>query len=444
MREENNFYDESMENNEMAYFEFEGNRFLIDRGVLKDVQVESATVRVPESVKEIRRQAFLDARLMGRMETLFVPATVRKIERLTFAGMPRLRRVELQAAIVTLEQGMFRNCMELERVLLPNTLRKIESRAFENCIQLKEVVLPGVWVQISEDAFQKCINLKDRRIEKAIAEAVYKRKKEEEEARKARFPHLNVTEKEALPEKAKPEQPPEATALNEKSVAEELLEAELLSERTMEKETEEAHFCIHDGVLERCEVYGRSITIPEGVTALGDRVLYGMEQLEEIVFPTTLSYIGAQALEGTAWLAKEREKSSYVVVNGILVSAFYNSMVMEAKLPDHIYRIAPYAFYQSEAQLVVLPESIRKVDARAFVESGVTEIDFSPRADVIFQAPVAVRCNKLRELYFQGKVDRLEENFVEDCPDLKRVCLKWSQTVISKEAFPENVRIWVI
>ena len=119
-------------------------------------------------------------------------------------------------------------------------------------------------------------------------------------------------------------------------------------------------------------------------------------------------------------------------------------MVMEAKLPDTVYRIAPYAFYRSEAQLVILPESVREIDARAFVECEVTEIDFSTRADVVLHAPLAVRCNKLRELYFQGRIERLDENIVEDCPALKRVCLKWAQTVVNKNAFPESVRIWVL
>ena len=84
------------------------------------------------------------------------------------------------------------------------------------------------------------------------------------------------------------------------------------------------------------------------------------------------------------------------------------------------------------------------IGSRAFADCEVTEIDFSPRADVALHAPLAVRCNKLRELYFQGKVDRMEDNFVEDCPGLKRVCLKWAQTVVNKNAFRENVRIWVL
>lgn len=470
MHEENRYGNEMAE--QPDYLEFEGNRFLIDRGVLKDVQVESKVVRIPDIVTEIRRQAFLDAKLLGEMEILVIPVSVQKMERLSFAGMAGLKLVELQAQITTLEQGMFRNCMDLEAIVLPNTVRTIESRAFENCLKLVKVELPRAWVQMAEDAFLNCVKLKDKRIERGIEEAEYKRRKAELEARKARFPHLFVKEakdnekEEAveMPVQMAVEEQPTGNIepVSEKSAAEELLEAALLEEQQrspefsvpkqpvqgagvpQETETPEAHFCIYEGILERCEVFGSSVKIPEGVTALADRVFYGMSGLEEIVFPSTLTYIGVQALEGTAWLEREREKGSYVVVNGILVSAFHNSMVAEAKLPDHIYRIAPYAFYKSEAQLVVLPESVREVDARAFVESGVTEIDFSPRADVIYHTPLAVRCNSLRELYFQGKTDRLEEGFVEDCPALKRVCLKWSQTVVSKGAFPENVRIWVL
>jgi len=460
MSDEISFYNEAAANNEIEYVEFEGNRFLIDRGMLKDVQVQSKVVIIPESVKEIRRQAFIDARLMGKMETLVIPASVQKIERLSFAGMPYLKQVELKAQIATLEQGMFRNCMELETVILPNTLRKIESRAFENCLKLQTVALQRNWVQMMEDSFLNCVSLKDRRIEKGIEEAEYHRKKEEAQMRKARFPHLYLEEEKAKQAEKEARvlqtETKEENGAVEMSAAEELLEAALMAEQqpvseTMavpsepeETETPEAHFCIHEGVLERCEVYGSSIKIPEGVTALADRVFYGMSNLLEIVFPSTLSYIGVQALEGTGWLARAREENNYVVVNGILVSAFYNSMVMEAKLPDTVYRIAPYAFFKSEAQLVILPESVREVDARAFVECGVTEIDFSPRADVVYHAPLAVRCNQLKELFFQGKTDRLDVGFVEDCPNLKRVCLKWAQTVVTKGAFAENVRIWVL
>lgn len=443
MNKENNFYNDALEPTEIEYAEFEGNRFLIVEGALRDVQVENKVVRIPDDVKVIRRQAFLDDRLLGKMEVLIIPASVQKIERLAFAGMAHLKLAQVQAQIATLEQGMFRNCMELEAVVLPNTLRKIESRAFENCLQLVQVELPRAWVQIAEDAFINCVRLKDKRIEKGIEEAEYHRKKEELEARKARFPHLFVQEEKAAAEELleallREEQPAPEFSFSQPSLQ---IQIPSVSQKT---EPDAADFCICEGVLERCEVSGSSVKIPEGVTALADRVFYGRNDLEEIVFPSTLSYIGVQALEGTAWLQREREKNSYVIVNGILISAFYNSMVVEAKLPDTVYRIAPYAFYKSAAQLVIIPESVSEIDARAFVECGVTEIDFSPRADAIFHAPLAVRCNQLKELYFQGRTERLETGFVEDCPALKRVCLKWAQTVVANGAFAENVRIWVL
>lgn len=444
-------------NNGLDYFYFDGNRFLIDNGVLKDVQVETAVVRIPETVTEIRRSAFLDAKLLGRMEILFIPPSVRKIERLSFVGMVNLKQVEVQAGIVTLEQGMFRNCMDLEFIYLPDTLRSIESRAFENCLKLRGVDLPRVWVKIAEDAFLNCINLKDTRIDKAIEDAEYRRKKEEAEARKARFPHLYAEEEQKKRKKVQEFAEAEGSEQEEKSVAEELLEAALLTDQPVfeatsarqtappvKEETKEARFFISEGILERCEIQGNSVRIPEGVTALGDRVFYGRRDLTEIMFPSTLTHIGVQALEGTGWLDNEREKNSYVIVNGILISAFYNSMVMEAKLPDTVYRIAPYAFYKSEAQLVIFSDSVREVDAYAFVEAGVTEIDFSARADVVVHTPIAARCNQLKEIYVPGQLERLDENFVVDCPALKRVCLKWKQTVVNKKAFSENVRIWVL
>ena len=52
---------EDMGYNETEYLKFEGNRFLIIEGALRDVHVENKVVRIPDEVKEIRRQAFLDA-----------------------------------------------------------------------------------------------------------------------------------------------------------------------------------------------------------------------------------------------------------------------------------------------------------------------------------------------------------------------------------------------
>ena len=429
--------DEINQSKEMEYFEYEGNSFLIDKGVLKDVLAASEVVRVPETVKEIRRRAFLNVRAEERMKILIIPASVRKIERLAFAGMCGLCRVEI------LEPGTFRNCPDLMQVILPDTLRRIESRVFENCTALSDVRLDAVQVSINEDAFLNCRSLKNSKIEAAIAEELQRRKEELEEKRNAKYPLINI--------------------MNTKQIQPE-------TEQTEESFNQNTEFCIRNGVLEHCEIGCSHIVIPDGVVTIGknafaysehkellkkaelpksverleDRAFYGLSELSEIDFPSTVSYIGAEALEGTAWLKNQRKKKNCVCINGILISAFYDSMALEAKLPEHVLRIAPYAFYRSDVRLVRVPDSVQVIDAYAFTETGMTELELSNNAKLLLHHPVAVRCSKLKEIYIPGMPERIEEGFTEDCPALQRVCIKGTQTAVSRRAFSEYVRIWVV
>lgn len=455
MNESTTLENGMMEYDNNGYLIYKGNRFLIDRGVLKDVLVECGTVRIPDDVREIRRQAFIEAREEGKMETLVIPATVRKIDRLAFSGMESLRRVEILSGIIALEPGTFRNCLNLETVFLPTTLMRIESRAFENCERLINVVLGTGNVRVAEDAFVGCGRLKNKQIEDAIARELTRRREEEEEVRSAKYPALKFASEES-----------EESSETGRSAEEKTQEASVLPPGV----NDNTEFCIRDGVLEHCEIGCKHIVIPEGVKKIGpeafakaeqkellERVdipegvelierhaFYGLSNLAEIRFPSSISFLGAEALEGTAWLAGARKKNSCVCVNGILISAFYDSMVMEANLPDEVWRIAPYAFYQNEVKLIKIPENVKSIDAYAFTEADITEIEFSGNGDVEFHNPVIVRCHKLKEIYISGKVERIDENFAEDCLSLQRVCIKGMQTVVSKRAFPEDVRIWII
>ena len=56
--------EERMLGREIEYQEFEGNFFLVDNGQLKDVRVEKEKVLVPDTVRVILRQAFLNAKLI--------------------------------------------------------------------------------------------------------------------------------------------------------------------------------------------------------------------------------------------------------------------------------------------------------------------------------------------------------------------------------------------
>lgn len=471
MKEEINQNSETVEKEDIDYQEYEGNRFFVYHGVLKDVELLCETVQIPESVREIRRQAFLNVRLLNRMETLVLPGTVKKIDKLTFAGMESLQCVEFKpgSLLKILEPGIFRNCTHLEYAVLPDSLRKIDSRAFENCVRLKDVRIASPYIIVKEDAFHGCPVLKHEQIAEAVLRDASRRKEEEERAREAKYELFKglgkkknvVKETEKIPETQECVQKYDKAERKEEVQEISILEPEINSN---------TEFCIREGVLEQCEIGCSHVVVPEGVRVIapeafsgslrrelleclefpegveyiGERACYGLENLREIRFPSSISYIGRKAFEGTAWLAVERKSSSCVVVNGILLSAYYDSMVLEAKLPETIRRIASHAFYLSDVFRIVIPDSVMEIDSQAFYRAGVTEIEFPNQKELVLHTPVIADCDRLREIILPENIEKVEAGLVENCPALQRVCLKGARTAVSRQAFPENVRIWVL
>ena len=64
-----------------------------------------------------------------------------------------------------------------------------------------------------------------------------------------------------------------------------------------------------------------SIKLPASLTTLGNNVFNDCSALATIEFPESLTQIGSGSFVDTAWMAAQKEKSPYVVVNGILIDA---------------------------------------------------------------------------------------------------------------------------
>lgn len=431
---------------EEQYEFYQGNLFWIENGKLKDVLVKTERVIVPECVEVIKREAFLRPDTKAIVTTLILPVSVKKIEPLAFAGLDNVTRIEILSRISILERGTFRNCIKLEKVVLPISLQRIESRAFEYCIRLKEIVFGSEQIIINKDAFLHCSNLKDEKTKAVIVKGYQRLEQQQKEKENTGCKGQGLRIKQQK---------------EEEEVREKQLQQE--QEEIINKDTE---FCITNGVLERCEIGSEYVVIPEGVKEIGanafscserkeclvrveipegvetirEYAFFGLTNLCEIVFPSSVCSFGAEALEGTAWIKKQREQENYVSVNGVLISAFYDSFVMKAELPNHIYRIAPYAFYQNDVRSIVIPDNVKQIDKYAFTKVGVTEIIFPNRSDIEFQNPVLFRCKNLKEVTIPEKIGKIDACFVKDCLSLTMVYLKNPKTSVSKKAFPEYVR----
>ena len=434
---------------------YQGNFFWIEKGKLKDILVKTEKVIVPESVQVIKREAFLRPDTKALVKRLILPVSIKKIEPLAFAGLDSVEDIEILSKISKLEKGTFRNCTKLEKIVLPASLQRIESRVFENCIQLKEIVFRSEQIVISKDAFLQCPNIKEEKAKAIIVEG-YKKFAQEQKKQGV----------------WKGQESLEQVLERKKQREEELLQKEKIQKEEKERKEQleninkDTEFCIRNGVLERCEIGSNHIVVPEGVReiaknafsfsekkecvvclelpegveAIGERAFFGLKNLCEIKIPTSVCSFGKEAFEATAWIKNKREQDNYVVVNGVLISAFHDSFVMKAEIPSNIYRIAPYAFYQNDVRSIVIPDSVKQIDKYAFTEVGVTELVLPNREGIEFCNPILFRCRSLKELTIPEKIEKIDACFVEECVSLTMVYLKSKKTSISKRAFPEYVR----
>ena len=109
--------------------------FYIENNVLIKYDGAEERVVIPENVKVIGKNAFLENRFVAS--------------------------VELGSNICEIEDGAFQYCRSLKDITLPDGLRKIGANAFAWCKNLKRIVIPLSVTKIGGRAFEELIAQND-------------------------------------------------------------------------------------------------------------------------------------------------------------------------------------------------------------------------------------------------------------------------------------------
>ncbi len=113
-------------------------------------------VTIPSGVTDIENQAFEGC---SAMKTVSIPASVTLIGNFAFANCASLTYVAIPSGVTNLRLGAFAGCTKLEKVKLPSSLQTIEKWAFRNCTSLKDLTIPGSVTSIGTEAFRDCSSL---------------------------------------------------------------------------------------------------------------------------------------------------------------------------------------------------------------------------------------------------------------------------------------------
>lgn len=105
--------------------------------------------KIPSSVTTIGVWAF---RGMSTFSTLMIPESVRTIKRAAFLGCNGMKYLVVPGH-TTIDVEAFRGCKHLKTVILGNGIKNIPSMAFAHCTNLKHVNVPTTVEKIADNAF---------------------------------------------------------------------------------------------------------------------------------------------------------------------------------------------------------------------------------------------------------------------------------------------------
>lgn len=265
-------------------------------------------------------------------------------------------------------------------------------------------------------------------------------------------------------------------------------------------EFEQAHPLFHakelyiDGKL-----LSGDITIPDGVTSIGDYAFYKFDKLTQVIIPSKINYVGAHAFEkcsildiyceakeapskwsnswnysgcpvvwnyggkhgvlenGLKWcLTNDREVSivGYIgnsttvtipkTISGYSVTsignkAFYESKITKIELPNCITEIQNQAFAHSKLTSIEIPYGITFIDKMVFYGcTNITKITI-PNSVTIIGEEAFQGCKSLTSINIPSSVTTIEEGAFYRCSGLSKIVIPSSVTTMGRKVFYEGL-----
>lgn len=122
-------------------------------------------VSVPDSVTELEG-AFQGC---SKLKKAVLPSGLQILYSCTFSECPELTDVTIPSTVTKIGYGAFLKCPALASITIPESVTEIEDNAFFNCTKLKNIDIPASVKIIGANSFQGCSSLESVKIENAEA-----------------------------------------------------------------------------------------------------------------------------------------------------------------------------------------------------------------------------------------------------------------------------------
>lgn len=345
--------------------------------VFKNCLIENATIPV-----------CLSYELGNASRTSLVTVTMLKgnateIENSAFSGCSGLTSVTIPDSVTSIGGWAFYNCSGLTSVTITDSVTSIGGYAFEGCTSLTSIVIPGSVTNICERAFNGCYNLKN----------VY------------------ITDISKW------------CAINFESDSSNPLRVNACE-----------HSLYLNGVLIT------DLTIPDGVTSIGDFAFYYCTSLTSVAIPDSVTSIGDDAFAYCANLASITIPNS---VTNIGERAFYYCKnLTNVTIPDSVTNIGDYAFRGcASLTSVIIGNCVKSIGEYTFNEcTSLTSISIPDGVTCIGNNAFS-SCSSLTSVTIPDSVTSIDDFAFRSCTILTSVTIGNSVTSIGNEAFSWCTRL---
>ncbi|MBQ7188974.1 MAG: leucine-rich repeat protein [Kiritimatiellae bacterium] len=399
---------------------------------------QKESIEIPSSVTSIGRSAFYGCKKMIEVE---LPSGVTEIGIQAFSHCFKLQSIQIPNGVTSIEGGAFYDCFALSGISLPPSVTNIGPAAFDGCSEIPAITIPYAVTNISSDAFQWCHKLTAVTIPDRVANIgdnafafcsgltnlVFE----------GNAPAVSTTAFSEVCEGCTAYVKRGSTGWdvdipgmwNGINIA--YIDGE---------ETPEPIWTIENGVLTAVDLNGcTEVTIPGGVTNIGNSTFYGCSGLTSVTMPDCVTSIGRNAFYGCSGLTSMTIPNS---VTSIGEGAFSGcSGLTSVTIPEGVTEIGNAAFGGCRGLTsVTIPDSVTSIGDRAFINcSGLTSVTM-PNSITNVGDYAFYRCGQLSgEIKIPDGVLVVGEYAFSQCSNITSVIISDTVTNIGYGAFSKCV-----